>query len=150
MFGRHPSEPTRGVVDAELFAGCHRRELRFIDGLATIVDLSAGQLLCRPGDIGRECFLLLDAAASVLTTRGLAPVPPGLMVGEIALLTSYGRRTAEVVPRSDTRALVFTPAELRQLMAELPLVGDRILREATRRLVENTYRARLPVAQVPV
>ena len=136
--------------EVEIFAGCRARDLRRIDRLSTPVAVAAGQVLCRPGMVGRECFVLLDADASVVTPRGQIVVPAGLLIGEIALLTADGRRTARVAASADTEALVFSRLEFRELIADLPTVAGRVLHEASRRLIENTYGHGLtPLAATP-
>ena len=136
-FDTSPSNRLRRDLDVALFADCTNRELRRIDTLATIVDKKAGHVLCRQGEIGSQCFVLLDGHVHVDTNCRQYTVGPGAPLGEIALLITNGRRRATVTARTDVAVLVFTRTEFNQLMQGLPIVAHKILNEATRRLVEN-------------
>ena len=133
-----PLERLRSRTDIALFADCTARELRRIDGLATTVTVKAGRVLFRPGDVGRECFVLLDGEVDVATDHCHHRVGRGALLGEIALLVPDGRRTATVTALSDLVVLVFTRTEFTQLMTGVPSVAHKILHEATRRLIENS------------
>jgi CRP-like cAMP-binding protein len=56
------------------------------------------------------------------------------------LIAARGRRTATVVAGTDIHLLVFSRREFASLGAAAPPVLHRVLREATRRLVENAER----------
>ena len=123
--------------EIELFAACTARDLRRIDSLATGVKIERGRVLCRQGEIGRECFVLLDGHADVDVDGQHYTVGRGALLGEIALLTHGGRRTATVTALTDISVLAFTRPEFTQLMTGLPSVAHKILRAATQRLVED-------------
>ena len=123
--------------DIPLFAGCTGREIRRIDRLATSVTVDAGRVLFRRGEIGRQCFVILEGEATVESIDGPVIVGRGAVIGELALLAPTGRNTATVTADTDLDALVFTRTEFRQLMASLPTVAHRILREAAGRLIAN-------------
>lgn len=133
-----PVDRRRHDLDVELFADCTARELRRIDALSTAVSSRAGRVLCREGEIGRQCFVLLEGEVEVEANHRHFTVRRGAPLGEIALLVPNGRRTATVTARTDVEALVLTRTEFTQLMNGLPNVAHKILHEATRRLVENT------------
>jgi CRP-like cAMP-binding protein len=137
MFVTAPSHRVREQLDIPLLSDCGPRELRRIAHLATFVTVEAGRVLCQRGDIGRECFLLLDGYVAVDANEHHYTVGRGAILGEIALLTPNGRRTATVTALTDASMLVFTRTEFSQLMAGVPNVTHKILREATRRLIEN-------------
>ena len=138
LFTTTPAESPLRRPDIPLFADCTPRELRRIDRLATTVTTSAGRVLCRRGDIGRECFVLLDGHVDVDTSERRYTVGRGALLGEIALLTPNGRRTATATALSDITVLVFTRTEFTQLMTGLPTVAHKVLHEATLRLIANS------------
>jgi CRP/FNR family transcriptional regulator, cyclic AMP receptor protein len=140
-----PHVHIRRLSDIPLFAACGRRELLQVVRLGATVDIPAGRILCRQGDIGRECFIVLQGQAVVtIAGRDTTLVECGALIGEIALLTPRGRRTATVTAATDMTLLVFTRSEFTSLVAAAPSMAHRVLREVTRRLVENaeTQRAR--------
>jgi len=123
--------------EIDLFANCTVRELRRIDGLATSATVASGRVLCRRGEIGRECFVLLDGHADIDVDGHHYTVGRGALVGEIALLTQGGRRIATVTALTDITVLTFTRTEFTQLMTAIPSTAHKILRAATQRLVED-------------
>ena len=138
LFATAPTATSLRHLDVPLFADCTPRELRRIDSLATVVTIGAGRVLCRRGDIGRECFVLLDGHVDVDTNYRRYTVGRGALLGEIALLIPNGRRTATVTALSDITVLVFTRTEFTQLMTGLPTVAHKVLHDATRRLIANS------------
>jgi CRP-like cAMP-binding protein len=127
----------RPLGDIDLFAACTPRELRRIETLGTIGHVKAGCVVFRRGEIGRECFVVLDGQVDVDVAGRHCTGTRGTLVGEIALLTLGARRTATVVALTDLTVLVLTRAEFSQLMSEFPVVAHKVLRETTRRLIED-------------
>jgi CRP-like cAMP-binding protein len=146
LFDTCPSNRLRRELDVALFADCTNRELRRIDTLSTVTTREAGQVLCREGEIGRECFVLLDGQVDVDTSGGHYTVDAGAPLGEIALLITNGRRSATLTARTDVTLLVFSRPEFTELMQGLPMVAHKILNEATRRLVENAEARSAPAS----
>jgi CRP/FNR family transcriptional regulator, cyclic AMP receptor protein len=130
-------DPVRRLRDLDVFAGCTGRELRQIDRRATTTTVRAGRILCHQGDIGRECFVIIDGEVDIAIDDRHVSVGGGALVGEIALLTPGGRRTATVTAKTGATLLVFTRTEFRHVMAAFPTIAHRIVRESTRRLVED-------------
>ena len=137
LFETCPPNRVRRELDVALFADCTNRELRRIDTLSTVMTKKAGHVLCRRGEIGRECFVLLDGQVDVDTNGRHCAVDAGAPVGEIALLITNGRRSATVTAVTDVTLLVFSRVEFTELMQGFPIVAHKILNEATRRLLEN-------------
>ncbi len=124
-----------GIVD--LFGDRHPRDLNRIRGFATTVALPSGRVLCERGDIGRECFAILDGHVDVDVKGRHLTLPPGVFVGEIALLTPARRRTATVMTLTGVTLLAFTPREFRHLLDSYPTIAHNIIEESTRRLTED-------------
>ncbi len=133
--------PARSFGALDLFADCHRRDLRRIAALATTVDIPAGRVLCERGDVARECFAVIDGVVDVEIDGRHVALHRGSLVGEIALLTPCGRRTATVTTVTDMSALVFTRREFGELLATYPTTARKIYAESTRRLSENVSRS---------
>ena len=106
-------EMLRGV---SLFATLGRAELETVARLADEIDIPAGKVLMRQGEIGREMFVI--ASGSVVVERDgleVARVGPGDVVGEVALL-SEGPRTATATAAEPTTAFVLAHREFHSLM----------------------------------
>ena len=137
-----PSGPDhrRPLGDIDLFAACTPRELRRIETLGTIGHVTACCVVFRRGEIGRDCLVVLDGQVDVDVDGRHFTGTRGTLIGEIALLTPGARRTATVVALTDLTVLVLTRAEFSRLMTEFPVVAHKVLRETTRRLVEDVDR----------
>jgi CRP-like cAMP-binding protein len=125
------------LAQLHVFRGCTNHEIRRIDRLVTPVDTSVGRVLCRQGELGRECFVVL-AGRAVASVDGsiVGTIEQGHLIGEIALLAAAGRRTATVIAETDMRLLVLTRSEFTGVLAVAPSVAPAILRETTRRLLQ--------------
>lgn len=53
------------LASVPLFSKCTKRQLQEIGKVATELDLPAGKVLARQGEVGSEMFILLDGTASV-------------------------------------------------------------------------------------
>jgi CRP-like cAMP-binding protein len=127
---RHRIDTLRHVP---LVASCTGRQLGRIDRIGTRIDVGAGRLLARQGDIGSECFIVLDGTAEVRGADGglLGTITAGSIVGEMALI-DRAPRNATVVARTPMRLIVLSAREFRELLVTAPPVGDtvdRIVRE---------------------
>lgn len=115
------------LAKMRLFAGCTRKELSDISQLTFQVDRSAGDTLCREGETGLECLIIMEGEASV-TVAGtqVASIGSGEFVGELALLD--GRpRIATVTALTDVRLLALSRWEFKSLLTQVPCVALRML-----------------------
>ena len=125
------------LPEVELFTGCSSRQRQDLATLCTSVDVRAGRVLCRQGEHAEECFVVVDGHADVFVDGARVA---GIGPGELALLAAGGLRTATVVAATDMSLLVLSRREFKQLESASPTVLQRVLRDATRRLVENATR----------
>lgn len=82
------------------------------------VDLPAGHVMFRRGEVGEAAFLIGDGEVHILEYD--ATVRPGDLLGEIGLLTAENRRSATAVCRTPVRAWRVSYHELRELCLEDP------------------------------
>jgi CRP/FNR family transcriptional regulator, cyclic AMP receptor protein len=119
-----------------LFSGLSKEQLRQIGSLMTRLDVGAGKVLARQGDVGREFVILLEGEVEivrdgkVVATRGA-----GDYVGEIALLDNRPR-TATVTAKTDVVAEVLNRAEFSSLLATSPELSNEVMATMARRLAE--------------
>ena len=100
-----------------IFGGLDEDALREVAASSTPVDLPPDRVLCRQGDIGRECFLVVDGEARITRDgKDIARVGAGDLLGEIALLDGGHRRTATVTAITAMRLLVLDPREFDSLL----------------------------------
>ena len=133
MFTRHNAE-TDHLAQISLFGGCTRKELQELASITTGVDIHAGQVVCREGQVGREFFVVVEGNAAV-TIAGdyVATIGPGQFFGEMALLGD-GRRGATVTAVTAMRLLVMSRLEFVLLLADIPSVSRRMLEALSSRL----------------
>jgi CRP-like cAMP-binding protein len=114
--------------EIELFSDCTAKELEQIDVLMTEVDLEAGRVLMRQGDVALECFIV-ESGEVVVTRDGteLARRGPGTIVGEMALI-DHGPRTATVTAATPITAYVLSRGEFSSLLVDAPDVAAKITR----------------------
>jgi CRP-like cAMP-binding protein len=89
------------------FTGCSDKELTLIDSAAAHVDVPAGRVLMREGQVGRESFVVLEGSARVtIDGAPVATAGQGDFIGEMALL-DHKPRSATVTAETPMRLLVF-------------------------------------------
>ncbi|MBI5516018.1 MAG: cyclic nucleotide-binding domain-containing protein [Deltaproteobacteria bacterium] len=133
-------QPLREYTDAEL---------EMLLGAATERALRPGQVVCRQGDLGRSCYLLVQGSLEVRRESGLgnqvvSTMRPGSLVGQIALVDRWPRG-ATVRALQDGVMLELTRDVFERLLAacsplalrfqhQLAITGIRHYRDALRRL----------------
>jgi len=117
----------------DLFAQCSDKELEQIDKLMTEVDVPAGRVLMREGDLGQEAFVIEDGEA-VVTRDGveLARRGAGSILGEMALI-DHGPRSATVTAATPITAYVLNRSEFASLLDDAPDVAAKITTEVESR-----------------
>jgi CRP/FNR family transcriptional regulator, cyclic AMP receptor protein len=121
---------------APLFSELSKKELTQLARMSDDMEIEAGHVLCREGEIGRECFVIVDGEVEV-TRKGRPVKRTGGddFFGEIALLEDIPR-TATVKAKSPLRLFVLTSRDFRHLVESSPSVERKVMRSLARRLVE--------------
>ena len=113
-----------GTVDdlrqIALFARMSEAELARFAALGEPVDAEAGAVLIDQGDVGVECFLVLEGEAGVYAGgQHVATVGPGTVVGEMGLI-GHKPRNASVIAQMPMRLLAFNITSFKKLLEEMP------------------------------
>ena len=98
----------------QLFADCSQRDLEAVMRFVTPLDVPAGRVLTRQGEVGRECFVITDGATWIERNGLIGPPIEGEIAGELALI-DHVPRTATVVTATPTRVLVMSQREFTSL-----------------------------------
>jgi CRP-like cAMP-binding protein len=122
------------LAKVQLFSACTKADLERISALTTEIDVSAGTVLIRAGDPGRECFVIENGSAKAELPGGATKtVGPGEVFGELALL-DQAPRSATVTAESDLRLLVLNSREFSTLMDDHPGVRRNVLAAVANRI----------------
>lgn len=118
-----------------LFAKLDNADLHRVAELGEPVEAEAGAHLVEQGDVGTECFLVLEGEAGVFSGDDhVATIGPGSIVGEMALI-GHRPRNASVVAQTPMRLLAFDIAAFNRLLDDMP---------QAKQFVYDTLEARAP------
>lgn len=120
-----------------LFATMSNADLEEVAKLGEPVDAEPGAVLIDQGDVGLECFLVLDGEAGI-TSGGqhVATIGAGSIVGEMALV-GHRPRNASVVAQTPMRLLAFDIAAFKRVLDDMPAARDYIYELLEARAEEN-------------
>jgi CRP-like cAMP-binding protein len=92
--------------DTWLFSECSKKELAALDPLFTPLDIPAGRVLMREGDLARDCFIVLEGHAVAERAHAtLGEFTTNAIVGALALVDG-SLHTATVTAATPMRILV--------------------------------------------
>lgn len=133
-----------GTVDAlkriRLFATAENADMVRLARLGEPVEALPGAVLIDQGDVGTECFLVLEGEAAVLSGgEHVATIGPGSIVGEMALV-GHRPRNASVVAQTDMHLLAFNIAAFKRVLDERPAVRDYVYALLEERAAANRAR----------
>jgi CRP/FNR family transcriptional regulator, cyclic AMP receptor protein len=124
------------LSQVQFFSACNKGDLSRIAALAEEVEIPAGRVLMRQGDLGQEAFVISDGRAkATIRGKGSAKLGPGECFGEMALLHS-APRSATVTAETDMQLFVLGSRQFSALIRENPAIGQRVLAAVAERLRE--------------
>ena len=124
------------LSSVSLFSSCSRKELQTIARASDELSIPAGKTLVEQGDVGRECFVILEGTAAVmLNGRKVASLGPGAYFGELSLLDK-GPRTATVIAETPMSVLVLGPREFSAVLEQVPGMAHKLLAALASRVRE--------------
>jgi CRP-like cAMP-binding protein len=117
-----------------LFAGFDRRHLERLGMLTEEIDVPAGKVLIRQGELGDDLMIIYSGLVAVdRNGERVNKLGPGEFFGEIALL-ERGPRTATVTAETPCRLLVINHHDFHAVMEEFPEIAARVLLTLAHRL----------------
>jgi CRP-like cAMP-binding protein len=105
-------------------------DLRKLEAAGAELRFGAGQVLIEPGQPGPGLYVLVEGRVSVESPEGTRELGPGAVVGERALLSEDGTRTARVRAVTYGVAFAVERAEVERLCAEDPGFAERLARSS--------------------
>jgi CRP-like cAMP-binding protein len=136
------NEAIQGTVDdlrhIALFAHMTEPELVRVAALGEPVDAEPGAVLIDQGDVGVECFLVLEGEAGIFAAgHHVATIGAGAVVGEMALI-GHKPRNATVTAQTPMRLLAFNISTFKKLLEEMPVAQKYIYELLEARAAENS------------
>jgi CRP/FNR family cyclic AMP-dependent transcriptional regulator len=101
-------------------------DLRKLEAAGSELSFGAGQMLIERGMPGTGLYVVLEGHIVVEAPEGTRELGPGSVVGERALLSDDGRRTARVRALTHGKVLTVERAEIERLCAEDPGFAERL------------------------
>lgn len=101
-------------------------DLRRLKAVGTETRVAAGQLLTERGQPGTGLYVILEGSVVVEAPERVCELGPGSCIGERALLSPDGKRTARVRAWTDVRVVAVERPQFERLCAEDPDLGDRL------------------------
>ena len=121
-----------------LFAQMSEAELARFAALGEPVDAEPGAVLIDQGDVGTECFFVIEGEAGIFSgSEHVANIGAGAIVGEMALV-GHRPRNASVVAQNTMRLLAFDIGHFRTLLDEMPAARDYIMGLLQARAAQNS------------
>jgi CRP/FNR family cyclic AMP-dependent transcriptional regulator len=129
-----PSSVIKHFEAIPLFSTVSKKGIRSVVQAASEVDVRAGKVLVREGELGRELYVVISGTALVTRKgRKLSELVPGDFFGELAFLNPIPR-TATVTAYSDMRVMVLGPREMDVIVEREPAIAKRLLGAMAKRL----------------
>jgi CRP-like cAMP-binding protein len=101
-------------------------DLQRLEECGSMISFTAGKVLIERGKVGTGLFVLLAGKILVEAPEGTRELGPGAVVGERALLSEDGTRTARVRALTDGVAVAVERVEIDRLCAEDPAFAGRL------------------------
>jgi CRP-like cAMP-binding protein len=124
-----------------LFEQCSGRELGVLESAATEMELGAGKILTKQGELGRHFVVIVEGEVEV-TRDGtqIALLGPGSFFGEMSLLDGKPR-TATATTVGPAHVLMLTTDAFHEVLATMPSVDRKLLSVLATRLreIEERY-----------
>ena len=117
-----------------LFSGIGRHGLERLGMLSDEIDVPAGKVLIRQGEIGSDMMVIVSGTVAIdRDGERVNTLGAGDFFGEIALVDD-GPRTATVTTQEPCRLLVITHRDFHAMMEEFPDVQSQVLNALARRV----------------
>ncbi len=128
------------LANISLFKECTKKELQAISSLVTPLDIKAGKVLTKEGDVGREFMIIASGTATVRKNgRKVATLGAGDFFGELSLLAKVPR-TATVTADTDMVIEALNRQEFASLLDESPAIARKVLAAVAKRTYDNDAR----------
>ena len=105
-------------------------DLGRLEAVGSELAFAAGQMLIERGKPGTGIYVVVEGTVVVEAAEGTSELGPGAVVGERALLSADGTRTARVRALTDGVVLAVERTEIDRLCAEDAAFAERLARSS--------------------
>lgn len=134
MFFRRQSDKTDVLKKVPLFSNLSQRQLNLIAKHADEVELKAGKVLAKQGELGLEFLLLVEGGARVQRNgKVIARLTAGDFFGEMSLIDGKPR-SATVIAETPVTLLAIHRRSFNYLLDTIPGMTRKILATLCERL----------------
>ena len=103
-------------------------DLRRLEAVGSELSFGAGQMLIERAKPGTGLYVVVEGRVEVEAPEGTRELGPGAVVGERALLSEDGTRSARVRALTLGKVVAVERAEVERLCAEDPGFAERLAR----------------------
>ena len=100
-------------------------DMRLLETVGAESDIAAGSVLIERGQHGAGLYVILEGTVVVEAPEGTREIGAGAFIGERALVSADGLRTARVRATSDVRVLAVDRTQFERLCADDPAFARR-------------------------
>ncbi len=123
---------------APLFSDLSKDELAHLAKATEDLEVEAGRVLCREGELGSEFFVIIEGEADATKDgQHLRTMSDGDFFGEIALIVDIPR-TATVTATTPLRFFVLSRQSFWGMIDQMPGVERKILQALAKRALTTT------------
>ena len=101
-------------------------DLQALEAVGAEAVIACGQVLIEPGQRGAGLYVVLEGTVEVETPETTRQLGPGVVIGEIALFSEDGKRTARVRAVTDVRVLAVDRVQVERLCADDEAFAHRL------------------------
>jgi CRP-like cAMP-binding protein len=105
-------------------------DLRRLEAAGSELAFAAGQMLIERGKPGTGLYFVREGHVVVEAPEGTRELGPGAVVGERALLSADGTRTARVRALTDGVVIAVERAEIDRICTDDPAFAERLARSS--------------------
>jgi CRP-like cAMP-binding protein len=110
----------------KVFSSLSDEELRELADFAEETTVSKGDKLTKAGSHSYQLFAIEDGEVEVLRKdETVATLGPGEVVGEAGVV-GRGLRNADVVAKSDVKAIFFTQDQVKKMRRDVPALDEKL------------------------
>jgi CRP/FNR family cyclic AMP-dependent transcriptional regulator len=113
-------------------------DMNWIKPFTSTMTMTPGEVIFRKGDEAKEIIFVMSGSLTI-PELGIA-IPPGEVVGELAMLSPEKVRTQSAVCVDGGQLLIITYDQVRQLFFQNPKFGYFFMQLSAKRLFENMNR----------